>query len=251
MKLNHYVNSPMKKYITLFLILFLTSCQVTETIHLEENGSGEIEVSKLREEYSYMQLLGEDYSTEEIFQDTTYVFKDLIAKYSETFSRLPAFEKAIFQKFNTVIVHLKKSSFEKEFSTAITQNFSTIEEVADLYKTEEYADDIENNYALVAEEHYYSVFFTFDGNTFKRIVKITDAVELKKQQEEIERLKIRFSKFKAVQNFILKYHFPRKIKSVSNPDVKISDDKKSLELQFLIADCLVDPESTNLEVILE
>jgi hypothetical protein len=32
---------------------------------------------------------------------------------------------------------------------------------------------------LVAEEHYYSVSFTFDGTTFKRIVKITDAVELK------------------------------------------------------------------------
>jgi hypothetical protein len=251
LKSNHFVNSPMKKYITLFLILFLTSCQVTETIHLEENGSGKIEITKLRDEHNYMQLMGEEYSKEEIFRDTTYIFQDLITKHSETFSRLPAYEKAIFQKFNTVKVHLKKSSFEKEFSTTITQNFSAIEEVADLYKTEEYADDIENNYALVAEEHYYSVFFTFDGSTFKRIVKITDAVELKKQQEEIERLKIRFHKFKAVQNFILKYHFPRKIKSVSNPDVKISDDKKSLELQFLIADCLVDPESTNLEVILE
>ena len=91
---------------------------------------------------------------------------------------------------------------------------------------------------MVAEEHYYSVSFTFDGSTFKRIVKITDAVELKKQQEEIERLKIRFHKFKAVQNFILKYHFPRKIKSGSNINSKISDDKKAMEMQFLITDCL-------------
>jgi hypothetical protein len=69
---------------------------------------------------------------------------------------------------------------------------------------------------LVAEEHYYSVSFTFDGTTFKRIVKITDAVELKKQQDEIEGLKTRFSKFKIIQPYIMKYHFPRKIKSVSN-----------------------------------
>ena len=241
----------MKKYITLLLILFLTSCQVTETIHLYEDGSGEIEVSKLREEHSYMQLMAEDYSTEEIFQDTTYVFKDLIAKHSETFSRLPAFEKAIFQKFNTVKVHLNKSSFEKEFRTTITQNFTTIEQVADLYKTEEYADDIINNYALVAEEHYYSVRFTFDGSLFKRVVKITDAAQFKKQQEEIERLKIRLSKFKIVQDFVLKYQFPRKIKSVSNPKAIISEDQKSLRLQFLMTDCLVNPESTNLEVVLE
>jgi hypothetical protein len=251
LKSNQFANIPMKKYIALFLLVFLSSCQVTETIHLNQDGTGKIEISKLREEQSYMQLMGEEYSKEEIFRDTTYIFQDLIAKHSETFSRLPAFEKAIFQKFNTVKVHNKKSSFEKEFRTTITQNFTTIAEVADLYKTEEYADDIENNYALVAEEHYYSVSFTFDGSTFKRIVKITDAVELKKQQEEIERLKIRFSKFKVVQNFILKYHFPRKIKSVSNANAKISDDKKSLELQFLITDCLVNPESTNLEVVLE
>jgi hypothetical protein len=67
---------------------------------------------------------------------------------------------------------------------------------------------------LVAEEHYYSVSFTFDGTTFKRIVKITDAVELKKtrRNRRIEG----FSKFKIIQPYILKYHFPRKIKSVSN-----------------------------------
>ncbi|MFV8332270.1 hypothetical protein [Flavobacterium sp. GSP14] len=251
LKPNHFANIPMKNYIVLFLFIFLTSCQVTETIHLNQDGNGKIEISRLREEQSYMQLMGEDYSKEEIFKDTTYVFQDLIAKHSETFSRLPALEKAIFQKFNNVKVHNKKSSFDKEFRTTITQNFTTISEVADLYKTEEYADDIENNYALVAEEHYYSVSFTFDGTTFKRIVKITDAVELKKQQDEIEGLKTRFSKFKIIQPYILKYYFPRKIKSVNNPKVIVSEDKKSLELQFLLSDCLQNPESTNLEVVLE
>ena len=59
------------------------------------------------------------------------------------------------------------------------------------------------------------------------------------------------SKFKITQPYVLKCNFPRKIKSVSNPNVEISEDRKSLELQFLIADCLVNPESTNLEVILE
>jgi len=78
--------------------------------------------------------MGENYSKEDIFRDTTYVFKDLITKHSETFSRLPAFEKAIFEKFNTVKVHVEKSSFEKEFRTTITQNFTKIEEVADLHK---------------------------------------------------------------------------------------------------------------------
>ncbi|SHL54645.1 hypothetical protein [Flavobacterium xanthum] len=240
-----------KIYIVLLLVFFITSCQVTETIHLNEDGTGKIEINKLRDEQSYMQLMGENYSKEEVFKDTTYIFKDLIAQHAATFSRLPAFEKAIFEKFNSVEVHSKKSSFEKEFCTTIRQKFTKIEEVADLYKTEEYADDIGNNYALVAEEHYYSVNFTFDGKIFKRIIKITDAVELKKQQDKISELKIQVASLKISQTYVLKYHFPRKIKSVSNQNAKISEDKKALELQFLITDCLVNPESTNLEVFLE
>ena len=241
----------MKKYFLYFFAALLTSCQVTETIYLNENGSGTIAISKLRDEQSYMHVVGEEYSKEDFYTDTTYLFRDVIAKHAETFTRLPLSEKTIFEKFNAVQVHIKKSSIEKIVQTTISQPFSKIDEVADLYKTEEYADDIVNNYALIAEEHYYSVNFTFDGSTFKRIVKITDPVELKKQQEEMERLKTRFSKFRIVQNFILKYYFPRKIKSVSNANATISDDKKLIQVQFLLADCLVHPEITNLEVVLE
>jgi hypothetical protein len=83
-----------------------------------------------------MQLMGEEYSKEEILRIPP-TFSGFDSKAFETFSRLPAFEKAIFKKFNKVKVHNKKSSFDKEFlRTTITQNFTTISEVADLYKTE-------------------------------------------------------------------------------------------------------------------
>ena len=241
----------MKKYIVLFLLAFLSSCQVTETITIKPDGSGTIALTRLRDEQSYMQVAGEKYNSEEKFVDTTYVFSEYINKYAENFVRLPNAEKEIFNKFKDVKVHIKKSSFEKEFKNTISQAFDKIEAVADLYKTEEYADDIENNYALAAEEHYYSINYTYDGRVFKRIVKITDAVELKKQQDMIEGYKTQLSKFKITQPYMLKYHFPRKIMTVSNTNAKISEDKKSLELQFLIMDCLQNPESTNLEVILE
>lgn len=241
----------MKNYLFLLLVILATSCQITETIHLNENGSGKIEIVKLRDEQSYMQLAGENYSKEEKFQDTIYVFKDFITKYSETFSKLTPTEKTVFQKFENVKVHLKKSSYEKEFRTTITQDFDNISAVPDLYKTEEYADDLEHNYALSAEEHYYNVSFTFDGSLFKRIVKITDSLELKKQQIKISEMKTQISKFKINQSLLLNYHFPRKIKSVSNTNAIISEDAKSLKLQFLLSDFLQNPESTNLEVVLQ
>jgi hypothetical protein len=237
-------------FFLLAIAILATSCQVTETIHINQDGTGMIEIMKLRDEQSYMQLAGENYSKEEKFEDTTYVFKDFITKYSETFSKLTPTEKAVFQKFEDVNVHIKQSSYEKEFRTTITQNFNKIEDVPDLYKTREYADDLEHNYALSAEEHYYNISYTFDGNLFKRIVKITDPVELKKQQDKIVASKARLT-FKINESYILNYHFPLKIKSVSNSNAKISYDKKSLELQFLLSDCLLNPEITNLEVVLE
>lgn len=241
----------MKKYIFFLIAMSATSCQITETIYLNEDGSGKIKTESHRDEHSYMQLAAENYSKEDVFRDTTYVFKDIITKYSETFSRLPASEQAIFQKYANVNVHIKNSSYEKEFRTIVSQNFKKIEEVPDLYKTQEYVDDLEHNYALSAEEHYYIVSYTFDGSLFKRTVIISDPVELKKQQDKITELKTRFSNHKIVQGYTLDYHFPRKIKSVSNSKAKISEDKKSLELQFTITDCMTHPESTNLEVVLE
>ncbi|UFH36844.1 hypothetical protein [Flavobacterium acetivorans] len=235
----------------LFLITLTVSCEIRETIAINQDGSGTIEVVKHREEHSYMQLVGENYSKETIFRDTTYVFEDYIKKYNENFVRYTEPEQKFLSEYSKVKVHSKQSAFEKEFRTVISQSFANVEEVPDLYKTDNYASDIKFNYALTAEEHDYRVSYTFDGNTFKRTVKIIDAVLLKKNFDEIESLKKRFSKFQLVQTYTLDYRFPRKIKSVSNAGAKISEDRKSVKLYFLLSDCLQNPESTNLEVVLE
>ena len=239
-----------KKYLLLILIVTV-SCQVTETIRVNPDGSGTVETVMLRDEQSYMQLVGGDYAHEEIFVDTTYVFNDYITKYAADFSKLPLAEKEIYNKYKDVNVHIKKSSFDKEFRTTISQKFNKIEEVPDLYKTENYADDLKYNYALSAEEHYYSLSYTFDGTVFNRRIEITDPVELKKQQDKISQLKMQSSNFKITQSYVLNYHFPRKIKSVSNPTAKISEDGKSLMIKFLLTDCLQNPQSTAFEVVLE
>jgi hypothetical protein len=104
---------------------------------------------------------------------------------------------------------------------------------------------------LSAEEHYYKVGYTFDGDTFNRTVVITDPIELKKQFDKIEAIKVNYKSFKLVQTYKLQYHFPRKIRSVSNSQARINEDGKSLSIDFLLTDCLQVPSITNLEVVLE
>lgn len=242
----------MKKYFYfLILAVFASSCQVSETIYLNEDGSGKIEVVELRDEHSYMQIAGANYSKEEKYVDTSYTFSDVVLKYNDTFLKFTKSEQELFSTYKEVNVHVKKSSYDKEFRTAITQSFDKIEAIPDLYKTEDYADDLEHNYALTAEKHYYKVSYDFDGTVFNRIVKITDVAELEKASGRIDTLKIQGSRFNLVQTFTLSYNFSRKIKSVSNVNAKISPDKKSLSLQLLLTDCLQNPQGTALEVVLE
>jgi hypothetical protein len=241
----------MKRYFFLALIFLTISCQVTETLQLNPDGSGTIEVVNLRDEHSYMQIAKENYSKEDIFKDTTYVFGDYIKKHQETFSRTPIADQKVFLTYSDVKVHRKASSYDKEFRATYTQNFHKVSDIVDLSKTDHYLDDIKKNYALSAEEHYYKVCYDYTGNRFNRIVTIIDTLEQKKEFDKIESLKAEYKGYKLVQNYILNYHFPRKIQSVSNSLAKISNDHKSLSLQFPLSDCLQNPLSTNLEVILE
>lgn len=241
----------MKRYLFLLLVLLTVSCQVTETIHLNSDGSGSIEVAMLRDEHSYMQIAQENYSKEDVYKDTTDVFGDYIKRYQETFSRTPLADQKVFLRYSEVKVHRKASSYDKEFRTTYTQNFRKASDIVDLSKTDHYLDDIKNNYALSAEEHYYKVSYDYTGNRFNRTVTIIDTLEQKKEFDKIEELKTKYKGYKLVQSYVLNYHFPRKIQSVSNPLAKISDDHKSLSIQFLLTDCLQNPVSTNLEVVLE
>lgn len=241
----------MKRILLLLVILLTASCQVTETLHINPDGTGTIEVSEEREENSYMQLAKEEYAKEDFYRDTTYVFKDYFTKYGETFARTSKEDQNVYLRYSDVKVHIKKSSSEKEFRTLISQNFKNATDIVDLYKTEDYADNIKNNYALSAEEHYYKVSYSYVGNRFNRSVKITDSIFLKREFDRLENYKSYYKGLKLVQSYVLDYHFPRKIQSVSNPQAKISENQKSLSIEFLLTDCVQNPTITNLEVILE
>nr|WP_315222406.1 hypothetical protein [uncultured Flavobacterium sp.] len=240
------------KFITSFIILMLlASCQITETIHINPDGTGNIEITVLRDENSYMQLAGENYSKEEEFKDTTFVFKEYMIKYKENFSKYLPAEQELFQKYADAKVHIKKSSFEKEFRKTVTLKFNKVTDIPDLYKTENYADDIKYNYALTAEKHYYKVMYDFDGMVFKRTVLITSQELLQKSKDQFTNMDPKYKSLKLVQKYVLNYHFPRKIKVVSNHKAVISMDKKSLQLEFQLSESMQNPESTNLEVVLE
>jgi hypothetical protein len=228
-----------------------SSCQVSENITINEDGSGTIEIIESRHEPSYIRLVGEQYGKENFFKDTSYVFNEYINRYNDNFVKYTPVEQKLFSRYKDVEVHIKKSSFDKEYKTTLNYSFTKIENIPDLYKAEDYADDLENNYALTAEKHYYIVSYLYDNSVFKRIITITNQEEQMNQKSEIEAAKSKYDKFGFVQTYQLNYNFPRRIKSVSNASAKISSDKKSVTVNFPLSDCVSNPEITALQVVLE
>lgn len=231
-----------------------TSCQITETILINNDGSGTVFIDKVRDENFFQRIESINKIIQddaEIFVDTTYIFSDIIKKHAKTFYLATEKDQKVFLKYLNVKVQTIKNSYIKENRQRISQNFSNTNQIADLYKTNEYISDIINNYALAAEEHYYAVSYNFDGTVFNRVVKITSDDFHKKEIENVDNYMKQLMPYKPVQNYTLNYTFPRKIKSVSNKNAKISDDKTTLTANFLLSDCLKNPEITNLEVVLE
>ncbi|MCA1919064.1 MAG: hypothetical protein LDL38_06665 [Flavobacterium piscis] len=236
-------------YIKPFLLLLLiSSCQITETIKINPDGSGTIEIFQLRDENSYLQL-GRPYSDSEKFTDTLFVFQDYITKYATTFVKFNKSDQALFQEHANVKMHIKVDPVQMENFNIISSDFKKIEEIPNLYESISLASSLKENYPVSKES--FRIKYTFDGFTFKRNLVIVDQQKFDKDKKMLEERKKMYAKYKLAQSYTLKYHFPREIKSVSNEKAVISADKKTMTLEFQLSDCLQNPEITNLEVVLE
>jgi len=230
------------------LLILLSSCQITETININPDGSGTIEVFQLRDENSYMKL-GRTHSSSEKFRDTIFVFEDYITKYKETFVKFNKSDQALFQENANVKMHIKVDPIQMENFTITSYEFKKIEEMPNVYETLKLANSLKENFPISKQS--FKIKYTFDGTIFKRNLIITDQEKFDEDKKMMEERKKMYGKYKLMQSYILKYHFLREIKSVSNEKAILSTDKKSFTLEFQLLDCWQNSESTNLEVVLE
>ncbi|WP_343587217.1 hypothetical protein [Flavobacterium sp.] len=237
------------KYLSVFLLLFsFISCQITETLTINSDRSGSIEVYSLRDENSFAQLGRQDFGDEK-FIDTTFTFRDYIVKYQDTFVKFNKADQALFAEHANVKMQIKLDPIQMENFNKVAFEFKNIEEIPNLYESLGLANSLKENYPIYRKS--YKIKYTFDGKVFKRTLAITNPEKFEKDKKEMDEHEKIYSKYKVMQSYTLKYYFPQKIKSVSNSNAIIGSDQKSLSLKFQLSDCLKNPESTNLEVVLE
>jgi len=260
-----------KLFSFLLTALVFSSCSFTEEITFKEDGSGEfVMYYDMSEMMTAMKGMGgekpEDSEKKEATEiiDSTIFFKDILVERADSISKLPQEEQKKLKKLESVIMKMKMNEATDEFSFGFGSSFKNLNDLPEMLDNLETAKKMNSKgnaqydqmsasqVAKSAENTLENVSFTFDGTRFSRFYKET-AEEVSK--EEIEALTAEMSSmgedYKELfdnMSYNLVYHFPKKVKSVSNKDAVISNNGKTVTLSLNFTDMVKNPNYNNLDI---
>lgn len=237
--------------VLIIAILSLTSCQITEKIYLNEDGSGTFDLEVNMNEM--MKSLGDMGGEKK--KDTIYVVKDTIMDFSQmllekkdSLAKLPKEEREQIEKLKGMVIKMHEDKNKGELVLNYIIKFKNVKELADVQNMMSNAQSLEKgkDKKLPSKTN---MQFSFKKNTFKRI-----AEEKKLTEEEVveydESMK-QFNMFMDGSSYNIEYHFPKTIKSTTAKNVTFSEDKKVLFLKSTMKEITDTPSVLNFEVKLK
>lgn len=228
--------------------VFFTSCQITENVYVNDDGSGKLSFDI--DASGVMAMAGDKMGSEKDM-DSTFTFKELFEAKKDSISKLPADEQARLKKMEKVSVNMKMNGAEKQFLISMFMDFKKADELMDMMQAMSSMKPKQGMPAdtpsAVGNADATELKFSFDGTQFKRNVIIKDKAAVAAAKDTTGMTQMMF----AGSNYTLKYHFPRKVKSVSHKDAMFSEDRKTVTIQYPFTEYLENPDKLNLEVVLE
>ncbi|MDW5287611.1 hypothetical protein [Formosa sp. PL04] len=235
------------------MLLILSSCEFSENIYINEDGSGkmsfEFDGSQL------MQMGGESVGdTADVVLDSTIVFKDFLEAKKDSIATLPKAEQEQLKALENFKMHMLMDPNTKQMVIDINTDFKNVDELEDMFKVLNKANELNDKGSAktsplgnmgVTEGS--EVYYSYKENVFKRTVKVTDPELLQATKDSLADTEM----ILAASTYTLNYHFPKKIKSVSLKNVMFSEDHKSFSAELSFKDYVTNPESLNVEVVLE
>jgi hypothetical protein len=254
----------MKKLITgiaCALMMALTSCQFSENIYINEDGSGKMEFSMDASEMMEMVgQMGDGESTKGMDKamDSTIVFKDFIEKNRDSIANLSAEEQQKIKALEDFKMHMVMNPETKKMVFDLSTDFKDANDLQDMFKAMNNFSNLQGKggapqnspsspFSGMGEGGSTDVQYSFDGTTFKRSAKIIDEELHQQAMDSLGQSAMMFgtSKYK------INYHFPRAVKSFSKEGALYSEDRKIVTFEVGFMDVLKDPELLDFEVVLE
>ncbi|MCB4799440.1 hypothetical protein [Neotamlana laminarinivorans] len=252
----------MLKNITILICsfsLFLTSCQFSEDIYINEDGSGKIAFSF--DGSQFMQMAG-DAMGEEAQEsiDSTFSFKEILNKKKDSIATLSVEEQKKLKKFENYDIHMIMDSETKIMKLEVYTEFTDASNMQDMFKAMTTFSELEANkketpigndkanpLSSLNNSDYTNVSYTYNGNKFTRNVQFIDKEGYKQLTDSLKQM----SAMLGTSVYKLNYHFAKPIKSINNDNAMFSADRKTVTVEFPFMTYMLDPEALNLEVILE
>ena len=237
-----------------FFVIALTivSCQFTETMVLNEDGSGRISISMDMEEMMAFGGMMDDSTRVKV--DTIISMRDFLTEKQDSISTLSKVEQERLKKIEKFSFHTFMDPETNEMYFDVYTDFSNIEEANELMSAFEGSGDfmqgMGSDTTVDSDPEsggVMAVKFEFKNGKFTRDAYIKDK---EKHRAQMDSLKDAES-FMGSMTYRLRYTFPRKIVKSSVEDAKYSMDGKTIEVQRTFLEYLRDPDVLDLEVELE
>lgn len=239
----------------LLISIVLTSCQFSENIYINDDGSGKMEFSF--DGTQLMQMTGENMiGNQDKAIDSTFSFKELFYTMRDSISKLSAEEQQKLKRLEPFNMHMVMNPKTSEMKFNMFTDFKVVNELQDMFKAMKGFGDMKGKGQTNSANNPLSSFggddsteldYNYDGKTFKRTAKIIDKEAYKQVTDSLGQMGLMFGS----STYKLNYHFPKRIKSVSNETAMFSNDRKSVTVEYGFMDYISNPEALNLEVILE
>lgn len=240
-----------------FLLATLTSCTFTENIYVSDSGTGKFSLDM--DGSALMEMAGDQLGSQlgadaKKNIDSTFTFKQLLADKKDSIAKLSPEVQNEIKKLEDLTVNLKMNGEKKEFLMAFSKDFKNVNELQDVLQAMGTLQKLEggssasNPLAGGLGKNNSTLSFTYDGKKFTRKAIIDKQKSTEKAKDSAADMS---NMIFASSNYILKYHFPKRIKKVSNPSALFSDDRKSITLQYSFTDYMENPDKLNFDVEFE
>jgi hypothetical protein len=239
------------------LIATLTSCTLTENIYVNDNGTGKFAVDM--DGSSLMAMAGDQLGDQMGADakkniDSTFTFKQLFEEKKDSIAKLSPEEQKELKKLENFVVNTKMNAEKKEFLMTLSTDFKNVNELQDALQALKTLQKLEgagspsSPFASGLGDNNSKLSYTYDGKKFTRTAVIDKQKAAQKAKDSTADMsKMIF----ASSTYIIKYHFPKRIKKVSNPTALFSDDRKSITIQYPFTDYMENPDKLNFEVEFE
>lgn len=255
----------MKQIFTLLaciMMLALTSCQFSENIYINDDGSGKMEFSLDASEMMKMVSEMGDGTEDTGFDkamDSTIVFKDFLYEKRDSISKLPEAEQAKLKALEKFTMHIVADPESSEMMFDISTAFNNANELQDVFGALNSFSNMQGDggapqggsgsspFSNFGSDGSTDVSYSYDGTVFRRSAKIIDKEKHQQAMDSLGQAAMMFSS----SRYKINYHFPRPVKSFSKEGAMYSEDRKTVSLEVGFMQALSDPTLLDFEVVLE